>query len=99
RDHEFDFVMCRQVLEHVPDPQKAAAELARGARRGLVEVRSRAGELVNGNPTHRWIVDREEDTLVFHPRCFIEHPFDNLFYGRLFQDDALREKSETRYRN
>jgi SAM-dependent methyltransferase len=98
-DREFDFVICRQVLEHVADPAAAAAELSRVARRGFVEVPSRAGELLNGNPTHRWIVDRDGDVLVFHPRTFVEHPLDNLFYGRLFQDAALRERSEGRYRN
>jgi SAM-dependent methyltransferase len=98
-DREFDFVVCRQVLEHVADPARAAAELSRVAARGLVEVPSRAGELMNGNPTHRWIVDLEDGVLVFHPRCFVEHPFDNLFYGRLFQDPSLRERAETRFRN
>jgi hypothetical protein len=98
-DLEFDFVICRQVLEHVADPRRAAAELSRVAKRGLVEVPSRAGELLNGNPTHRWIVDREGDVLVFHRRCFVEHPLDNIFYGRIFKDPALRERSETVYRN
>ncbi len=99
RDKEFDFVVCRQVLEHVPDPLAAAAELSRVARRGLVEVPSRVGEMLNGNPTHRWIVDREGDTLVFHRRRFIEHPFDNLFYGALFQDADLRLRADATFRN
>ena len=79
-DGEFDFVICRQVLEHVADPVRAASELSRVARRGFIEVPSRAGD-VNGNPTHRWIVDLEGDVMVFHPRCFVEHPFDNSSTG------------------
>jgi SAM-dependent methyltransferase len=98
-DGEFDFVICRQVLEHVADPPAAAGELARVARRGLVEVPSRAGEMLNGNPSHRWIVDLDGEILVFHRRCFVEHPFDNLMYGRLFADRSLRERAEGRYRN
>lgn len=93
-DREFDFVWCTQVLEHVRDPAAACRELSRVARRGFVEVPSRFGELLNGNPTHRWIVDREGDALVFHPRTFVEHPLRNLFYGVIFRDAAVRELSE-----
>lgn len=98
-DGEFDFVYCTQVLEHVRDPQAACAELARVARRGFVETPSRLGELVNGNPTHRWIVDASEGTLVFSPRPFVEHPLRNFFYGVLFARPELRELSEGAYRN
>lgn len=94
RDGEFDFVWCTQVLEHVRDPARAAAELSRVARRGFVEVPSRVGEMLNGNPTHRWVVDREGDVLVFRPRTFVEHPFDHLLYGRLFQDPEFKRRAD-----
>ncbi len=35
-DHRFDLVLAIEVLEHVPDPEAALAELARVARRHLV---------------------------------------------------------------
>jgi ubiquinone/menaquinone biosynthesis C-methylase UbiE len=35
-DHHFDLVLCIEVLEHVPDPSLALAELARVARGDLV---------------------------------------------------------------
>jgi len=93
-DGAFDFVYCTQVLEHVRDPVRAAAELSRVASRGFVETPSRAGELLNGNPTHRWIVDRDGEALVFTPRPFVEHPFDHVFYGALFRDAELRARAE-----
>lgn len=98
-DGEFDFVYCTQVLEHVQDPLAACRELSRVARRGFVETPSRAGELINGNPTHRWIVDREGDALVFTPRPFVEHPLRNFFYGVLFRDATLRALVEHDFRN
>ncbi|MSR73965.1 MAG: class I SAM-dependent methyltransferase [Planctomycetes bacterium] len=98
-DHEFDFVYCTQVLEHVLDPVLACRELSRVARRGFIEVPSRTGELINGNPTHRWIVDRDGDVLVFTPRPFVEHPLRNFFYGVLFRDAVLRELVEHDFRN
>ena len=36
RDHEFDLVLAIEVLEHVPFPELALAELARVARRDVV---------------------------------------------------------------
>lgn len=99
RDGEFDVVWCTQVLEHVPNPLKAARELSRVARRGFIELPSRVGEMLNGNPTHRWVVDREGDTLVFHPRTFVEHPFDNLLYAHLFKDAAFRTRCDRDLRN
>ncbi len=98
-DGEFDVVWCTQVLEHVPDPIKAAAELCRVAKRGFIELPSRVGEMMNGNPTHRWVVDREGDTLVFHPRTFVEHPFDNLLYAHLFRDESFRVRCDRDLRN
>jgi ubiquinone/menaquinone biosynthesis C-methylase UbiE len=35
-DNSFDLVFCAEVLEHIPDYRKAAAELARVARRHVV---------------------------------------------------------------
>lgn len=98
-DDEFDFVYCTQVLEHVMDPVRACAEMSRVAKRGFVELPSRFGELTNGNPSHRWVVDREEDVLVFTPRNFLEHPLKNFFYGLYFADEDFKNLSEQTYRN
>src|SRR3981081_3730409 len=37
RDKEFDYVVCSQVLEHVPDMEFFVSELVRVASRGYVE--------------------------------------------------------------
>jgi len=98
-DDAFDFVYCTQVLEHVADPAAACREISRVARRGFVEVPSRTGEMLNGNPTHRWIIDVEEGVLVFHPRKFIDHPLENFFYAVILRDEKLRRLAEVDYRN
>ncbi len=98
-DLSFDWVWCTHVLEHVADPVAACRELARVARRGFVEVPSRLSEMVNGNPSHRFIVDRDGDTLVFTPRTFVRHPLRNFFYGTIFRDPDLRRRAETEFRN
>ena len=64
----FDFVICSHVLEHLDRPEDAAAELSRVARRGYVEVPSRENELLLPFPFHRWLIDREGETLVFRTK-------------------------------
>src|SRR6185312_15701998 len=38
RDGSFDLSICSHVLEHVPNPAKAAAEIARISRAGYIET-------------------------------------------------------------
>ena len=98
-DGEFDFLWCTQVLEHVRDPHRAVSEILRVAKRGFIEVPSRMGELLNGNPSHRWIIDREGDELVFHARQFVEHPLGNFLYAPILANEEFRARVEVDYRN
>lgn len=98
-DNEFDFVYCTQVLEHVADPIAACRELSRVARRGFIEVPSRHSEMLHGNPSHRWLIDRESDLLVFCARRFVDHPLDNFLYGVTAGNDRLNELVEETFRN
>lgn len=71
-DGQFDVAVCGHTLEDVRDPVLVCRELSRVARRGYVEVPPVAEELTFGvqGPWvgwshHRWIVEREDDGLVF----------------------------------
>lgn len=57
-DKELDFVTCFHCLEHVSHPAKAAAELSRVAREGIVECPSVFKESIFGfhEPDHVWWV-------------------------------------------
>lgn len=53
-DDEFDLLLCLEVIEHVPEPARAVAELARVSRRDVVvsvpfEPWFRIGSLLRGN--------------------------------------------------
>lgn len=56
RDHEFDFVLCSHVMEHVADPVAFAAELVRIAPRGIVVTPHAFKDAIFNfeDPTHRW---------------------------------------------
>lgn len=69
QDGSFDYVICSHVLEHVEDPQRAAAELSRVAPRGYIEVPSLLHERMSPFPFHRWLIEREGDGgLVFRTK-------------------------------
>jgi len=55
-DHEFDFVHCSHVMEHVADPVAFAAELVRIALRGVVVTPHAFKDAIFNfeDPTHRW---------------------------------------------
>ncbi len=84
KDHAFDFVVCRHVLEHLPEPQRALAEIVRVGKGGYIEGPSPVSESLFGWPKHRWLVWVEGDTLHLAPKG--ESPFGTLFHD-LYQTD------------
>ncbi len=69
KDHEFDFVYCSHVLEHVKDPARACEELMRVGRRGFIETPTRVSDIMLNftrlQDHHRWHISLLSNTLVF----------------------------------
>ena len=87
-DGEFSYVIASHVLEHATDPVLFAGELSRVGAAGFVQVPSREAELTFGWPFHPWLIDRQDDLLVFNPRDDQEAPLGELFH-RAFADSTL----------
>ena len=68
KDRSFEYVIALHVLEHASDPSQFAAEMARVAAAGFVQVPSRASEQAFGWPYHPWLIDQRGQVLVFEPR-------------------------------
>lgn len=83
-NHEFDYVICCQVLEHVDHPAQFLAEQFRVARRGFIETPSLIGEYLFPKPSHKWILHELKDTLYLVDKSAIRF---NCSYdmGELFQ--------------
>jgi len=70
---QFDFAICSHTLEDVRDPLWVCSELIRTAKRGYIEVPSRAAESCLGVERpgqaglshHRWLIDITCDKLQF----------------------------------
>lgn len=54
RDNAFAYAICSNVLEHVTDPGRVAAELGRVARAGYIEVPEAASAKIVDFPSHLW---------------------------------------------
>jgi uncharacterized protein YbaR (Trm112 family) len=79
-DHAFSYLIASHVVEHASDPSRFAGELSRVASAGFVQVPSREAELTFGWPYHPWLIDLEDDVLVFRPRGGAEAPVGPLFH-------------------
>ena len=72
-DDMFDYVICSQTLEDVRDPIRVCEEIARVGKRGYIATPGAAIELTRGIDSphwcgwmhHRWLVERDGETLNF----------------------------------
>jgi hypothetical protein len=79
-DRAFDYVIASHVLEHASNPSRFAAEMSRVAAAGFVQVPSREAELTFGWDFHPWLIDRQGDRLIFHPRGDAAAPVGKFFH-------------------
>lgn len=80
-DKQFDFAICSHTLEDVRDPLRVCAELIRVAKRGYLEVPSRAAESCLGLERpgqaglshHRWLIDIVGSKVSFLQKLHMIH--------------------------
>jgi len=99
RDKSMDFIYCSHVLEHVSDPARACKEIVRVGRRGYIETPRKWVELCAGHPSHQWLIDVMEGSLVFEKRKFIESPYLNSLLISVWNSMKLEEHALRRYLN
>ncbi len=74
-DDWFDFAICSHLLEDVRDPLTVCRELSRVAKRGYIEVPSRAREIYS----KAWLFHlragpgRMTEAGFYHHRWYVEH--------------------------
>lgn len=75
RDGSFDVAICSHCLEHCQDPELVATEIARVARRGVVEVSTPYLDiLLQPYDRHLWIFARRGSSLLYAPAPLVEVP-------------------------
>lgn len=98
-DKSFDFVFCAHVLEHVSDPETACNEIIRVGKRGFIETPRKFTEFFAGHPSHQWLVDTSDNTLIFEKRQFIESPYLNCALIEAWKNEKLEEYGLRNFRN
>jgi len=91
KDKEFDYVICKHVLEHVDDPVKFLKELSRVGKMGYLETPALIGEFLHPKESHKWILLEIENQVVLYDKETIG--FKPVFdFGELFLT-YLQQKS------
>jgi len=92
-DSAFGFSFNRAVMEHLPDPLHACAELSRISRAGLVSVPSWLWETMGGSAQHLWSISEMDGKLVFRRKTrdnsrlaglIPEHIRNSRYYEKFF---------------
>lgn len=65
RNRAFDFSYCCNVLEHLPNPEKACNEISRISSNGLIRTPSCLWETMGGSAAHLWLISIDDNKLIF----------------------------------
>jgi SAM-dependent methyltransferase len=83
KDKEFDYVICRHVLEHVDDPIRFVKEQARVAKMGYMETPSLLGEYIAPKESHKWVIQDIDNKLVLYDKELLKfNPW--MDFGEVF---------------
>ena len=63
-DDTFGYVVCNQVVEHIPDAPGALRELSRVGHRGFVAMPTEFLEFISPHNEHLWVFARNGETLL-----------------------------------
>jgi ubiquinone/menaquinone biosynthesis C-methylase UbiE len=87
-DKSFDFVICKDVLEHVDNPVKAAAEMSRVGKAGFLDTPKLTSEMLWPQPLiHKWVFDYDgRGGLVGRAIEFVS-PFGNILH-KMFEESG-----------
>jgi ubiquinone/menaquinone biosynthesis C-methylase UbiE len=69
KDGSFDFVYASHVLEHIAKIEEAIAEFVRVGKTGVVIVPGEIFERAWDKGTHRWIINKNDEKLIFREKC------------------------------
>jgi SAM-dependent methyltransferase len=79
-DKAFDFVICKDILEHVPDVERAFREISRVGRAGFIDVPRLTSEFLWPQPDiHVWTFSMDGDCFVAHRIDFVS-PFGKVMH-------------------
>lgn len=79
KDKSFDYIIARQVLEYIDDPDKFLGELMRVGKRGYIEVANGLREVLFDWDARKYVVSIDEGGKLVIRKKLGEGPFGDLF--------------------
>lgn len=101
KDHEFDYIICSHVIEHVPveDLPLFISEMQRVAKKGYIEFPTVFYELVNYEPVHIWLMNFRDNKMLFMDKqVFESNHIHQIIRSMFYGNDAYLRKSFARYK-
>lgn len=95
-DNAFDYVICRQVIEHSVDPARFLREISRVGRAGYIETPSDISEDIFDWPVHLFKFRRENGGLIIVKKWEHEPLFSDLFHLVCKADPYFRKWLDAR---
>lgn len=77
----FDFIICRQVIEHSSNPMAFVKEMERVGKRGVVICPQAIRERLFGWRYHKWYIFQKKEKLIFIPK---QKHLENHFFHKLY---------------
>lgn len=86
KNKSFDFIICRQVIEHSKNPFQFIKEIQRVGRRGIIICPRAVREKIFEWKDHHWWITMESGRLIFRPK---KNKKENDFFHQLYQKKAF----------
>lgn len=85
KDKAFDYIICRQVIEHSPNPLLFSKEMERVGNRGVIVCPHAIREKLFGWKYHQWYIFRDKNKLIFIPKKEKIFSITGQFFHQLYQ--------------
>lgn len=91
RDKSVDFLIARNVVEHIPEVETFLAEMMRVSRRGYITSPSRLAEKLFGWDIHIWFVSSEDGRLILRAKGqpIFDPELSSVFHGLFAKDRSF----------
>jgi len=94
KDKTFDFVICRQVIEHTKNPKIFFKEQQRVGQKGLITCPNAQREYIFGWKYHRWWIRSKKNKLIFRKKKKINN---NNFFHMLYKHKLFFQRFCSRH--
>lgn len=93
KDKSVDFLIARNIVEHIPKVESFLTEMMRVSHRGYITCPSRLAEKVFGWNFHAWFVSSENECLILQAKDYpiFDSELSSVFHELFAKDRSFRK--------